>query len=91
MDRFAPYEFEWPSGASGYYIFFEVLDNQGNRNVSSVMRRSLLFRKPEFDFQPASMAIASAQVDENGSWEKETISNSYSGTWLSCATQVVVF
>ena len=73
VDRFPPYEFEWPTGAAGYYdIFFEVLDNQGNRNVSSVMRRKSLLEAPQFDFQPASPAIVSANLDTNGSWEKET-------------------
>ena len=93
VDRFPPYEFEWPTGAAGYYdIFFEVLDNQGNRNVSSVMRREVFYSEaPQFDFQPASPAIVSANLDTNGSWEKETISISYSGTGYHVPHQVVFF
>ena len=46
------------AGAAGYYdVYFEVLDNQGNRNVSSVMRREVFYSEaPEFEFQPASHA-----------------------------------
>ena len=82
IDRFPPYEFQWPSGAAGYYdVYFEVLDNQGNRNVSSVMRREVFYSEaPEFEFQPASHAVVSAQVDVNGSWELGTLSPSYAGT-----------
>ena len=90
---FPPYEFEWPSGAAGYYdVYFEVLDNQGNRNVSSVMRREVFYSEaPEFEFQPASHAEVSDQVDANGSWELGTLSPSYAGTGYHSPPNVVFF
>jgi len=93
IDRFPPYEFQWPSGAAGYYdVYFEVLDNQGNRNVSSLMRREVFYSEaPEFEFQPASHAVVSAQVDVNGSWELGTLSPSYAGTGYHSPPNVVFF
>ena len=52
---------------------------------------SLLPEAPQFDFQPASPAIVSANLDTNGSWEEETISISYSGTGYHVPPQVVFF
>jgi hypothetical protein len=93
IDRFPPYEFQWPSGAAGYYdVYFEVLDNQGNRNVSSVMRREVFYSEaPEFEFQPASHAEVSDQVDGNGSWELGTLLPSYAGTGYHSPPNVVFF
>ena len=56
------------------------------------MRREVFYSEaPQFDFQPASPAIVSANLDTNGSWEEETISISYSGTGYHATTGSVFY
>ena len=70
-DSSAPYEFLWGAGAQGYYdLYLMVTDNQGNRNVSRILRRDVFpSEPPSFTFQPVSPAIVSTDylVESNGS------------------------
>ena len=57
-DAIAPFNFIWESGAMGYYdLTAEVIDNQGNKNVSHVLRRDVFYSDPPtIELQPISPA-----------------------------------
>ena len=77
-------------GPAGVFdIYFEATDNQGNKNVSSVMRREVFFSEtPEFEFQPASFATVATGID-NGTFIKGEALITYSGFGYNSAPRVV--
>ncbi|MEL0099709.1 MAG: Ig-like domain-containing protein, partial [Opitutae bacterium] len=92
-DAIAPYEFLWGAGAQGYYdLYLMVTDNQGNKNVSEILRRDVFpSEPPSFTFQPVSPAeVSTDNLLDNGSVRTGDHNLTFAGAGYHVAPEVVI-
>ena len=65
-DTLAPFNFIWEAGPMGYYdLVAEAIDNQGNKNVSKILRRDVFYSDPPvIELQPITPASFTPVIDE---------------------------
>ena len=65
-DTLPPFNFIWKAGPMGYYdLVAEATDNQGNKNVSKILRRDVFYSDPPvIELQPITPPTFTAEIDE---------------------------